>query len=71
VNPTLVCFNSLEVEGIAFYELEDLQALVQSREAGFSSWFVQLLNWYIGQPAALQVLRNYSRNRLLLQAGNR
>jgi isopentenyldiphosphate isomerase len=65
VNPTLVCFNPLEVEGIAYYQLEDLQALVQRREAAFSSWFVQLINWYIGQPAALQVLRNYSPHCLL------
>ena len=70
VNPALVCFNPLEVEGIAYYQLEDLQALVQSREAGFSSWFVQLINWYIGQPAALQVLRNYSPHCLLSLSGN-
>jgi 16S rRNA (adenine1518-N6/adenine1519-N6)-dimethyltransferase len=70
VNPTSVRFNSLEVEGIAYYFLEDLLALIQSGEAVFSGWFVQLLNWYIGQPAALQVQRNYSRNRLLLKVGN-
>lgn len=70
VHPTMVCFNPQEVEGIAYYQLEDLQALVQRREKRFSSWFVQLINWYIGQPATLQVQRNYSRNRLLLQEGN-
>jgi isopentenyldiphosphate isomerase len=70
VNPISVSFNSLEVEGIAYYYLEDLLALIQSGEAVFSGWFVQLINWYIGKPSEMQVLRNYSRNRLLLQAGN-
>ncbi len=70
VNPISVRFNSLEVEGIAYYQLEDLQALVQSREAGFSSWFVQLINWSIGKPSELQVLRTYPPHYLLLLSGN-
>jgi isopentenyldiphosphate isomerase len=70
VDPPSVCFNSLEVEGIAYYSLEDLLTLIQG-EAAFSGWFVQLINWYIGKPSEMQVLRNYSRNHLRLQAGNR
>jgi isopentenyldiphosphate isomerase len=66
VDTTLIRFDPLEVEGIAYYRLVELGALIQSGEAAFSSWFVQLINWYLGKPSRLEVLRNYSRNRLLL-----
>jgi isopentenyldiphosphate isomerase len=66
VDTTLVRFDPLEVEEIAYYRLGELEALMQSGEAAFSSWFVQLINWYLGKPSRLEVLRNYSRNRLLL-----
>jgi isopentenyldiphosphate isomerase len=69
VNPSSVCFDPLEVEGIAYYHLEELEALIQRGELTVSSWFVQLINWYIGKPAELQVLRAYSPNRLLLPVG--
>ena len=71
VNPIAVSFNSLELEGIAYYYLEDLLALIHSGEAVFSSWFVQLINWYIGKPSEVLVMRTYSRKRQLLLAGNR
>lgn len=69
VNPTQVRFDPLEVEGIAYYRLEELEALIYSGEAEFSSWFVQIINWYLGKPSELKVLRSYSRNRLLLPTG--
>ena len=69
VNPIQVQFDPLEVEKITYYHLEELEALIQSGEAVFSSWFVQLLKWYVGKPAELQVMRTYSHNRLLLPAG--
>jgi isopentenyldiphosphate isomerase len=69
VDPTLVRFDPLEVEGIVYYRLEELDVLIQKGEVALSGWFVQLVNWYIGKPSELQVLRAYSHNRLLLPAG--
>ncbi len=66
VNPIQVRFDPLEVEGITYYYLEELEALIQSGEAVFSSWFVQLINWYVGKSAELQVLRTYSHHHLLI-----
>jgi isopentenyldiphosphate isomerase len=69
IDPTLVHFDPLEVEGIVYYRLEELYVLIQKDEVALSSWFVQLVNWYVGKPSELQVLRAYSHNRLLLPAG--
>jgi isopentenyldiphosphate isomerase len=69
VNPIQVQFDPLEVEKITYYHLEELEALIQSGEVAFSGWFVQLINWYSGKPSELQVLRTYSRYRLLLPGG--
>lgn len=60
VNPLSVNGNSLEVEGIAYYSLDDLLALIKGGEAVFSSWFIHLINWYIGKPSEMQILRTYS-----------
>jgi isopentenyldiphosphate isomerase len=70
VNPDSVRLDAIEVEGIAYYYLEDLLALIQSGEAVFCGWFIQLINWYIGKPSEMQVVRNYGGNRLLFQAGS-
>jgi isopentenyl-diphosphate delta-isomerase type 1 len=70
VNPISVRFNSLEVEGIAYYYLEDLLALIHDGEAVFSGWFMQLINWYIGKSSELQVLSTYSPQYPLLLPGN-
>jgi isopentenyldiphosphate isomerase len=70
VNPISVRYNLLEVEGIAYYYLEDLLALIQSGETVFSGWFVQLINWYLGKPSELQVLRTYSPQWPLLLSGD-
>jgi isopentenyl-diphosphate delta-isomerase type 1 len=67
-NPIQVRFDPMEVEGIAYYHLKELEALIQSGEVAFSGWFVQLINWYSGKPSELQVLRTYSHHRLLLPA---
>ncbi|MFZ2098829.1 MAG: NUDIX domain-containing protein [Anaerolineales bacterium] len=66
VDPAQVCFNPLEVNGIAWYDLEELEALFQGGKTAFSGWFVQLLNWYLRKPSELKILRCYKHDRLLL-----
>ena len=43
VDPAQVRFDPLEVEGIAFYGLGELEALIQYRQVAFSGGFVQLI----------------------------
>jgi isopentenyldiphosphate isomerase len=66
VDPALVHFDPFEVEGIACYSLDDLETLIRNGKVAFSGWFVQLIHWYLGKPSELQVLKIYTRKRLLL-----
>jgi len=71
VDPALVRFDPREVEGIATYRLDELEALIGNGKEKISGWFVQLISWYLGKPSGMKVLRTYTRDRLLLPAGNR
>jgi 16S rRNA (adenine1518-N6/adenine1519-N6)-dimethyltransferase len=64
-DPAQVQVDPIEVEKIACYSLDELEALIQNREAAFSGWFVELIHWYLGKPSRLQVLKNFTRKRLL------
>jgi isopentenyldiphosphate isomerase len=70
VLPTQVRFDSSEVEGIAYYQLEELDKLIQSGEVVFSGWFVQLIQWYLGKPSRLNILETYPHTSLLKSPGN-
>ncbi len=66
VNPAMVRFDPQEVERVASYRLEELETFIGRGEIAFSSWFVQLLFWYLGKSSVMQVLRIYQPKRLLL-----
>jgi isopentenyldiphosphate isomerase len=66
VDPAQVHFNPLEVNGIAYYDLEELETLIHNGRTAFSGWFVQLLNWYLRKPSELKILKNYKHDRLML-----
>jgi isopentenyldiphosphate isomerase len=66
VDPVRVRFDPVEVERIATYSMKELDELILNGQVAFSGWFVQLLCWYLGKPSELQVLKNYSKRRLLL-----
>ena len=67
VDPAQVRFDPVEVERIDSRSLDELDELIRNKQVAFSGWFVQLLNWYLERPSKLQVLKNYSKKRLLLQ----
>lgn len=60
VDPTNVKFDPVEVSRIDYYELAELQKLMDGGEVKFSYWFEQILHWYFDQPSALNVLASYS-----------
>ena len=66
VDPSRVRFDPLEVERVASYSLGELDTLIRDGQVAFSGWFIQLIRWYRGQPSKLQVMKLYSRTRLLL-----
>ena len=71
LDPALVRFDPLEVEGISYQRLEELEKLMRSGNVLFCDWFVQLLSWYMGRPSEMKVLKTYSSNRLLYPPGNK
>lgn len=52
-----VQLNREEVDNIAFHSIDELNAMMNSRDTKFCSWFVELLKWYAHQPAGLVVLQ--------------
>ncbi|MBC8336475.1 MAG: NUDIX domain-containing protein [Anaerolineales bacterium] len=59
VNPNAVKFDPVEVEGIEYYSLPELEKLVKNKDFILSYWFEQIIHWYLGNPSALEVLKNY------------
>lgn len=45
-----------EIAQIAYHAIPELEEMIASGQVPFSSWFVQLLRWYTGKPAAMEVL---------------
>jgi isopentenyl-diphosphate delta-isomerase type 1 len=59
VNPAVVKFDPVEVERIDYYSLPELHKLLVDKAFIFSYWFEQIIQWYLGNPSALQVLEKY------------
>jgi len=64
--PGRVTVDPQEVESIHALRLDELEALRACGREKFCPWFVELLRWYRGEPSALQVLRSYKNDHLLL-----
>lgn len=60
VNPQNVHFDPVEISEIKYMSLEDIKAGILNEKEIFCGWFIQLMNWYFGQPARLTVLEDKS-----------
>ena len=60
VDPAVVKFDPVEIERIDYYSLTELQELIGNKESNFSYWFEQIIQWYLGNPSALEVLKKYA-----------
>jgi len=45
-----------EVAGIEYYTIPQLEEMIVSEQALFAPWFIQLIRWYTGKPANMEVL---------------
>ncbi len=45
-----------EVEEIGFYSIPELEEIIESGTSPMAYWFIQLINWYAGKPADMQIL---------------
>ena len=66
IDPAQVRFDPDEVEKVECYKLDELDVLIRNGRVAFSGWFVQLLRWYQNRPSELQVVKTYSKRRLLM-----
>ena len=63
VDPVLVRFDPVEIERIDYYSLSELQNLLMSKEWVFSYWFEQIIQWNLGNPSALDVIKKYPSSK--------
>lgn len=61
-----VRIDPLEVDAVASFSLEEIEAMFQAGAECFTAWFVQLFAWYLGKSSQLKVLEIYTHNRLLI-----
>jgi len=68
IDAAQVRFDPVEVEKVDCYKLDELEELIRNGQVAFSGWFVQLLRWYQNRPSELQVVKTYSKRRLLMHS---
>jgi len=49
VDPALVQFDPIEIEEISYFSVNELQEMIKEDNIKICSWFVELLNWYLGK----------------------
>jgi isopentenyl-diphosphate delta-isomerase len=61
LNPVHVIFDPLEIAEISYYSVDELRKMMDSNGHIFCGWFIEILNWYLGKPAKMSLLRQVSR----------
>jgi isopentenyldiphosphate isomerase len=56
VDPETVKFDPVEIEEINYYSVDELQGMIKAGDLKFCGWFIEILNWYVGNPSKLSVL---------------
>lgn len=56
VNPTLVKFDPEEIAEVSYMSLGEIRAGITQYKGLYCGWFVELMNWYLGEAAKLKVL---------------
>ena len=56
-------FDPVEIEEINYYSLDELQEMIKDGNGKFCGWFVELLNWYLGKPTKMTLLKVHTDKR--------
>lgn len=56
VNPANVTFDPEEIAGIQYLKLDEIQNRMVSEKTMFCRWFVEIMRWYSGESADLEIL---------------
>ena len=60
VEPEKVRFDPVEIAEIGYFSIDELQAMMNTEKIKFCGWFVQILNWYLGNPSTMVVLEEHT-----------
>ena len=60
VDPNVVHFDPIEIEQISYHTLNELLAMINTRQGSFSPWFEQLILWYLDKPVSFQVRKVFN-----------
>ena len=63
VEPDKVKFDPIEIEEVGYYSIDKLQKMMQDEKIRLCRWFVQIMNWYLGMPAEMTILKEYTGRR--------
>jgi isopentenyldiphosphate isomerase len=55
VDPAKVKFDPVEIEEINYYSLVELQEMIKAGNVQFCGWFVELLNWFVGESTKMNL----------------
>lgn len=56
LNGMSVQYDPVEISEVQFMSMSKIEAGIVEEEGKYCYWFIQLMNWYLGQPAKLKVL---------------
>ncbi len=56
VDPNLVRFDPVEIESIAYVDMDELGKMLQDESHMLCSWFVEILNLYLNGKGKMQVM---------------
>jgi isopentenyl-diphosphate Delta-isomerase len=56
VDPNNIKFDPIEIEGVNYYSLDELQEMIKEDKVKFCGWFIELLNWYSGKPGKMSFI---------------
>ena len=56
VDPARVKFDPVEISEVCYMSLAEIRAGITNEKALYCSWFVELMNWYFGEPTRLTQL---------------
>jgi isopentenyldiphosphate isomerase len=57
VDTDKVKFDPVEIEEIGYFSIDEIRKMMEEGSFKFCRWFIEILNWYVGNPSKLSVLK--------------
>lgn len=56
VDPEKVKFDPQEIEEVGYFTVNEIREMMDAGKVNFCGWFIEILNWRIGNPSKLSVI---------------